>query len=162
MWTERQPARRKDQQSPCSAGTKESGRPPPTTGERAHPDSQGQVLAQYLDWPPVLKAPSHVPRVLSTFLVLWKLILAVRAIWHQVIDRLEKTRMASYNTNPFSPSTMPPYPSSWDPPRGVAAVQHLQAHPPRLRLGPPSARPPGPPPGCAFVQSAAGRGALGG
>lgn len=118
MWTERQPATQEGPAKPLLCRDWGIRKTTTHTGERAHPDSQGQVLAQYLDWPPVLKAPSHVPDVLSTFLVLWKLILAVRAIWHQVIDRLEKTRMASYNTNPFSPSTMPPYPSSWDPPRG--------------------------------------------
>ena len=34
-----------DRQSHSSVETAESGRPPPTTGERAHPGSRGQVLA---------------------------------------------------------------------------------------------------------------------
>lgn len=97
---------------------------------------------------------------LSTFLVLWKPILAVRAIWHQVIDRLEKTRM-SLTTQTLQSIHDASLSVLLGSPWGVAAVQHLQAHPRGCGWGLLQCQAARPPPGCAFQASAAVEGLLG-
>lgn len=112
---------------PLLQGLKSQGRPPTTGGVLTL--IRGAGPGTVLRWAPVLKRPAMCLAFYPLF-VLWKLILAVPAIWHQVIDGFRENPDGLLSSNPFSPSTMPLSVLRILP--GVAAVQHLQAHPPRL------------------------------